>query len=325
MSEPKPHEQIQDALNESRILVLGVQVLLGFQYETVFEPAFDQLAPLPINLILIALAFLLITFALLVAPTPYHLITWKGEDTQDLNTFVVRVVMLALFPFAFTLGIDFYVVIDRVEGTLVALIFAIVVTVAAVMCWYGIEVIHMKKHRADLHKGNPGKDSGDKDSGSKTGLEEKINHILTEARIILPGTQALLGFQFLAMLMQGFDKLPPLSKSIHLASLTVMAISIILLMTPPAYHRIVEKGEATEHFFSLASVMVLASMVPMGLGMCGDFYVVARQVTKSSSFSAATSIALLMFLFGLWFGLTTYRRRLKNPPPRHSSAASAEA
>jgi hypothetical protein len=36
-------QKTQDALNESRILVLGVQVLLSFQFTSALEPAFDQL------------------------------------------------------------------------------------------------------------------------------------------------------------------------------------------------------------------------------------------------------------------------------------------
>ena len=322
MSGPKPHQRIQDALNESRILVLGIQVLLGFQYETVFEPTFELLSPLSANLALLALALLLISFGLMVASTPYHLITWNGEDTTELNDFVVVAVMLALFPFAFALGMDFYVVIERVEGAPIAVIFAVAAIVAAVMCWYGIEVIHMEKHRADLHKGKSVKDS--REEGSTT-IEEKINHVLTESRMILPGTQALLGFQFLTMLMAKFDKLPPTSKTIHLASLSLMALSIILLMTPAAYHRIVEKGEATEHFFNLASTMVLASMVPLGLGMCGDFYVIAREVSKSPAFSAIASIAMSLFLFGLWFGLSIYQRRARTFARGHSRTANARA
>ena len=35
--------KVKNALDEARILVLGVQVLLGFQYRAFFEPGFDRL------------------------------------------------------------------------------------------------------------------------------------------------------------------------------------------------------------------------------------------------------------------------------------------
>jgi hypothetical protein len=44
---------------------------------------------------------------------------------------------------------------------------------------------------------------------ANTALATKVEQLLTEARVIIPGAQALLGFQFIAMLTSGFDRLPP--------------------------------------------------------------------------------------------------------------------
>ena len=324
MSESVLHRQIQRALNESRILILGTQVLLGIEGEAVLEPSFKTMSARSHDLIVIAFVLLVVTFALLVSPTSYHLITWGGEDHDDLNVFVRRVVEWALFPFACALGADFYIVVERFDGTRIASIFALTTIIAAVVCWYVIEVIRVEKNPADLAKHKRAHNSHRRSSGAEaTALENKIDHILTESRMILPGTQALLGFQFLAMLMQGFDKLPALSKNIHLASLSLMMVSIILLMTPAAYHRIVESGEATQHFFEVASLMILASMVPLGLGMCGDFYVVAYEVSRSALFSIASSIALITCLFGLWFGFTVYQRIKINADSRRPRVADS--
>ena len=37
-------DKIQNALDESRMLVLGSQVLLGFQFRSAFEPGFEKLS-----------------------------------------------------------------------------------------------------------------------------------------------------------------------------------------------------------------------------------------------------------------------------------------
>jgi Family of unknown function (DUF6328) len=58
-------------------------------------------------------------------------------------------------------------------------------------------------------------------------LTEKIKEVLIEARIVLPGAQALLGFQFLIVLTQQFGELPRSSKYIHFASLSAVAFSTI--------------------------------------------------------------------------------------------------
>ena len=105
-----------------------------------------------------------------------------------------------------------------------------------------------------------------------TPLHDKIRQVLTESRVIIPGNQALLGFQFATVLQTGFKELNPWLKWIHLASLSLIALSTVLLLTPAAYHRIVERGEETEHFYRVAHIMVLCSLPPLAVGICGALF-----------------------------------------------------
>ena len=36
-------DKVDNALNETRMLILGAQVLLGFQFQAVFQPGFERL------------------------------------------------------------------------------------------------------------------------------------------------------------------------------------------------------------------------------------------------------------------------------------------
>ncbi|MDT7604539.1 MAG: hypothetical protein QOF61_2536, partial [Acidobacteriota bacterium] len=92
------------------------------------------------------------------------------------------------------------------------------------------------------------------------------------------------------------------------ASLALVAASVVLLMTPAAYHRIVERGEETEHFHRFSSRVLLAAMIPLALGVTGSFYVVLHKGTNSPVVSGAAATLLLILFFGLWFGYTTYIR-----------------
>jgi len=42
--------------------------------------------------------------------------------------------------------------------------------------------------------------------------------------MVLPGAQALLGFQFITVFMQSYDRLPSSVKYVHLASLSATAL-----------------------------------------------------------------------------------------------------
>src|SRR5919206_92802 len=112
-------------------------------------------------------------------------------------------------------------------------------------------------------------------------LKDKIKTTLDEARILILGSQVLLGFQFRSAFEAGFEKLPEHAQYLKLCGLGLMTVAVGLLMTPAAYHRIVERGEETEHFHRFAGRVLLAVMVPLALGLSGDFFLVARKVTAS--------------------------------------------
>ena len=100
--------KVKNALDEARILVLGTQVLLGFQYRAFFEPAFERLSPLNQSLELAGLLLLLGTMGLVLLPAARHRLVERGEDTPDLHHFTMDAMGLALFPFAVVMGLDLF-------------------------------------------------------------------------------------------------------------------------------------------------------------------------------------------------------------------------
>jgi hypothetical protein len=300
-------DKIQNALDEARMLMLGSQVLLGFQFRSVFEPGFAKLPEYAQYSKLVALAMMLITIGLLIAPGAHHRIVEQGEDSEGLHQFTTRVMGIALLPFAFSLGLETFLATLKVAALHVSIGAGGAATAVALFFWYGIELYQRSKRVKIIQREQAMKDDCNKQE-QQTQLKDKIRHVLTEARVVLPGAQALLGFQFATFLMEGFDRLPASLKYIHTASLSMVALATILLMTPAAYHRIVERGEETEQFHRFASAMVIAAMIPLALGMSGDFYVVLMKVTQSQSLSITAAAVALMFFYGLWFGLMLYLR-----------------
>ncbi|HEX8707197.1 MAG TPA: DUF6328 family protein [Pyrinomonadaceae bacterium] len=312
----KLKDRIQTALDEGRMLILGSQVLLGFQYRSIFEKGFEGLPVYAQYLKLVGLVLMLIAVALLIAPSTYHRIVEGGEDTEALHRYITRIMALALLPFAFGLGIDFFVAVEKQSGRNAGIAAGIGMTLVALSFWYGLEAVRKREREPRIREIQEmeDKDQGSEDEQPK--VKDKIKHVLTEARVVLPGAQALLGFQFASMLVEGFDKLPESSKYVHLSSLGLIALSIILLMTPAAYHRMVEEGEETEHFHRFSSRILLVAMLPLALGICGDLYVVARKVTDSVTFAATAAAVMLLFFYGLWYGFTLYRRSQRRSAAR---------
>lgn len=298
-------DKIRLSLDESRMLILGAQILLGFQFRVVFEPGFERLSPASQYLKMIAMVILLGGIALIMSPGSYHRIVRAGNDAEDVQKFATTVMDFALVPFLLALAIELYVSTARVVGTAVGLMEGAFIGVAAFALWYGLGAAARPKRKAKAL----GKEKEDEQPrAQRTSLKDKIDQALTEARVVLPGAQALLGFQLITIFTDGFDKLPNSSKYIHMISLTLMAVTMVLLMTPAAFHRIAAEGEESERVQSVASIFLIAAMITLPLGIAGDVYILFLKVTRSVFASRAVAGAVLIFFYALWFGFTLYRR-----------------
>jgi hypothetical protein len=140
-------------------------------------------------------------------------------------------------------------------------------------------------------------------------MSQKINYMLTEARTILPGVQALLGFQLAVVLTAGFDTLPDYARWLHMAALGFVALAIILLMAPAAYHRIVYAGEDSERFLALGGRMVLAATIPLALGLAADCCVAVEKMAHSTAAAIACGVVVLLGLVTVWYAVPLSLRR----------------
>jgi hypothetical protein len=306
-------DKLENVLNESRILILGAQVLVGFGFRTVFERGFSKL-PLGVQEVkIISLGLMIVALGLLISPVAYHRIVARGEPGSDLHQFTQNVIRFALLPFAVGMAVDMYVASAKVFPPTYGWAFALLIAAIALYFWYGLEY-QVRRHAKNI----PAKSREGKQE--TVTLKDKIKEVLIEARMVLPGAQALLGFQFVVVLVEGFDELPLSLKYVHLASLFSIALCTVLLIAPAAYHRIVNRGEDSEEFLQFASKIVLAAMVPLAFGMAADLLIVIWVVTKSMPTALTSSAAIFALLLGFWFGFMSWLRARRQQSARISEA-----
>jgi hypothetical protein len=138
-------------------------------------------------------------------------------------------------------------------------------------------------------------------SRSEESLEKRAEAAIEESRMVLPGIQALFGFQLIAGFNQGFEKLPAAEQHLHYASLILVALAIAIIMTPAAYHRIVEQGSVSLFFVSLISWLVAAAMAPLAVALGLEVYVVGTVIIEARGPSAAVAGVLVAVIVALWF------------------------
>jgi hypothetical protein len=142
-------------------------------------------------------------------------------------------------------------------------------------------------------------------------LDKAAQHMLEECRMVLPGIQALFGFQLIAVFNEGFsEKLSGPQQLMHLAAIVLVGIAIALVMAPAALHRQAEPQEVSERFVWLSSNLLLASMYPLAIAICLDTWLVSSIIVGHDAAGIAVALVLLM-IFGLfWLVLPRRESRL---------------
>jgi hypothetical protein len=289
--------KLKIALDETRLLILGAQVLFGFQFNGIFQELFEELPPSLRALACAALFAMVLCVGLLIAPSMQHRIAERGRDSPRTLDFATFMIGCALLPLALGLALDLFLAIDRIAGAGVGALAAGIFSSVAILSWYAMEFAMKRKVK-------PAPD----EQSTGTPLSAQAEQLLTEARLIIPGAQALLGFQLAVTLTRPFAQLPADAKIAHAVALCSMALAIILLVTPASLHRISFGGEADPAFVDIASVFVIAAPVPIGLGIALDAYVATERALDSRTVAAVLAAGATIVLAMLWYVLPLWGR-----------------
>ena len=76
------------------------------------------------------------------------------------------------------------------------------------------------------------------DRVEKIPLSEAVTHLMEECRTVLPGIQAMFGFQLIVVFNPSFqEKLSAVEHGLHLIAIGLNMVAIAMIMAPAAYHR----------------------------------------------------------------------------------------
>jgi hypothetical protein len=286
----KIDRKLKAALDETRLLILGVQILLGLEFQSVFQDGFDRLADGAKQLNLAALGLIVLSIAILIAPSMQHRIVEAGQSTPRLILTTNRLAGAALIPLTLGLALSAFVVVQLTLGAAAGIAVGAFLGCASAFFWFGLEIFVIGRNQ----------ESGQMQP-SPTPLKTKIEQLLTEARLIIPGGQALFGFQFIAMLTSGFDRLPEMAKVVHAAALCLIGINVIVMMTPAALHRLSFGGEDSPRFLRMGSALVTIGPAFLAAGVSAEIYVVFLKALSSARIAMTVSIAAAIVLAALWY------------------------
>jgi len=131
-------------------------------------------------------------------------------------------------------------------------------------------------------------------------LAEAAQTLLDECRMVLPGVQALFGFQLIAVFNTRFaDELSSGEQELHLLAIALVALSAALIMTPAAVHRHRGPREVTTTFLAVSTRLLLAGMIPLAIALSLDFFLIARLIVGEPP-ALPLAMGLFAILGFLW-------------------------
>jgi hypothetical protein len=289
------HASLHTALNELRMQMLGVQVMLGFQFDALFQDALQEPGTHEIAASVAGFVFVVLALALLLGAPSAHRLAEHGQPTARIQLLTQRYAAGALVGLSGAMAANAYLISQRHWGTAFAGTLAATLLVACGLTWYVFGAFIARR----THKRPRMTD----DTGTEASLSAEVDDLLTEARVALPGAQALLGFQFIVTMTRPFEALPEVVKAIHFVGLACVTSSVLLLISTAAIHRVAFGGRDVAEFLRIGSSVVTLALAPLALGIAADVYVAAFKLFTNDAIAWLSAGAALAVLATFWYAI----------------------
>jgi hypothetical protein len=290
VSNPDLSARLKISLDELRMQVLGAQVLFGFQFQSLFQPGFDRASSSEHICSCISLTAILISFAALLIPPAQHRLVEGGNASRRVLCVSNRCAEVALATMSVALGCIAFSIATHAGSHHATLIGVSTISITS-LSWFGLGLVFARPARGRL----PEQEMVD--------LHTKIDQMLTEARVILPGVQAMLGFQLIVVMTQAFDHLERGYQLLHFVGLALTASSVVLLIAPAAVHRLAFSGDDSDRFHEIGAALVTAALVPLSFAIAAESCVAAWKLSESARVAIGAGISTLSLMLLVWYAI----------------------
>ncbi len=148
------------------------------------------------------------------------------------------------------------------------------------------------------------KKSSERQESKQLPLDKAATMVLDESRMILPGIQALFGFQLMVVFNDAFtEKLSVFEQRLHLFAIALIVITTIIIMTQAIFHRQTGLKHVENEFIHIATRLLLLGMFPLATSVCLEFYLISRLILNNVWLSVLFALGLFCLFLLLWIGL----------------------
>ena len=135
-------------------------------------------------------------------------------------------------------------------------------------------------------------------------LDKAATLVLDESRMILPGIQALFGFQLVVVFSTSFtEKLNVFEQRLHLIAILLIVLATMIILTQAMFHRQTSEKEVAAEFIRIASRLLLLSMLPIVTSISIEVYLISRVILNNVPWALGFTLLVFSLFLLLWLGL----------------------
>jgi len=131
-------------------------------------------------------------------------------------------------------------------------------------------------------------------------LNDAIENVLNEARMLLLGGQVLLGFSFRICFENKFEQIGRPAQLAEIIALGIMTAALGWLVWPAAFHQIRENGRTTASVHTFTTNVLDWALLPFAVGLALTLYTVSTALELP--YSPAIGSAAGAFPIAVWYG-----------------------
>jgi O-antigen/teichoic acid export membrane protein len=137
--------------------------------------------------------------------------------------------------------------------------------------------------------------------------DRNLVDLLQELRVATLGVQVLFGFLLGLPFTSRFSHLHDWQRWLYLAVVMLSGISVVLLVAPVAYHRLLFRRHQLGYLLRAANVLAIGGMIAVALAVTCAVLLVTSFVQPGAPAIALSGVVALLFTV-LWFLLPLARR-----------------
>jgi len=142
-----------------------------------------------------------------------------------------------------------------------------------------------------------------------------LDELLSEARMLLPGTEIFLGFLTTLPFTDRFDHLSRTEHVVYVCTYFATLISFISMVSPAAYHRIARPIRDKERFKVFASKLLVIGLVPISLSVVLTTFLVSSMVI-GARYAVWGAFGMAAMVLLLWWTIPLLRAHSRVEKPK---------